>query len=126
MYFLSKWDICGLIISNEISAIFLINCNLYIVFCGKNIKNQFNILKNDSIISDIDNYIKKCYINKKSMVITTILVLIGYIIKKTILIKYTIISKILGICFIGLVNIKLIYFLEYKNFMQDLNCIKLY
>ena len=126
MYFLSKWDRCGLIISNEISAIFLINCNLYIVFCGKNIKNQFNILKNDSIISDIDNYIKKCYINKKSMVITTILVLIGYIIKKTILIKYTIISKILRICFIGLVNIKLIYFLEYKNFMQDLNCIKLY
>ena len=35
MYLLSKWDICGLIVSNEFSSVFLINFNLYIVFCGK-------------------------------------------------------------------------------------------
>ena len=30
MYLLSKWDICGLIVSNEFSSVFLINFNLYI------------------------------------------------------------------------------------------------
>ena len=38
MYLLSKWDICGLIVSNEFSSVFLINFNLYIIFCGKVLK----------------------------------------------------------------------------------------
>ena len=86
MYFLSKWDICGLIISNELSAVFLINCNLYIVFCGKNKINYSNIFLKESIFSDIDNFINKCFINKKTMLFTVIFVSIGHIFNK----KYSI------------------------------------
>ena len=35
MYIMSKWDICGIIVTNVLSSLFLINFNLYIIFCGK-------------------------------------------------------------------------------------------
>ena len=85
MYILSKWDICGLIITNVLSAVFLINCNLYIVFCGKNTIKNSNIFLKESIINDIDNFIKKCFINKNSMIITSFMILFGHIVKKSIL-----------------------------------------
>ena len=44
MSILSKWDVCGLIITNELSGIFLINMNLYIVFCGRKEKKNYNSL----------------------------------------------------------------------------------
>ena len=126
MYTLSKWDICGLIITNVLSAVFLINCNLYIVFCGKKTFNNSNIFLKGSIITDIDNFIKKCFINKNSMIITAFMILFGHIIKKSILKESAVLIKFLGISIVGLFNIYTIYFLEYKTFMQDLNFIKLY
>jgi hypothetical protein len=126
MYTLSKWDICGLIITNVLSAVFLINCNLYIVFCGKKTFNNSNIFLKGSIITDIDNFIKKCFINKNSMIITAFMILFGHIIKKSILKESAVLIKFLGISIVGLFNIYTIYFLEYKTFMKDLNFIKLY
>ena len=126
MYFLSKWDICGLIITNVLSAVFLINCNLYIVFCGRNTINNSNIFLKDSIFNDINNFIKKCFINKNSMFISSFMVLFAHIIKKSILKESVAILKLLGVSIVGLFNIYIIYFLEYKNFKQDLNFIKLY
>ena len=125
MYILSKWDICGLIITNELSAVFLINCNLYIVFCGKKIKKHFNILK-DSIYSDIQYFIKKCFLSKKAIIITAISIVIDHIIKKIILINSPILIKVVGVSFIGFINVCFIYIFDYKNFMEDLNFIKLY
>ena len=124
MYVLSKWDICGLIITNHLSSIFLINCNLYIVFCGKKMKNHK--LTKDSFYYDIDNFIKKCFITKSSMIITAISIVLGHYIKKSLLINSVVIIKVLGVGFVGLINISLLYFFEYKNFMEDLNFIKSY
>ena len=124
MYVLSKWDICGLIITNHLSSIFLINCNLYIVFCGKKMKNHK--LTKDSFYYDIDNFIKKCFITKSSMIITAISIILGHYIKKSLLINSVVIIKVLGVGFVGLINISLLYFFEYKNFMEDLNFIKSY
>ena len=124
MYFLSKWDICGLILTNQLSSIFLINCNLYIVFCGKKMKNF--ILTKDSLFYDIDNFIKKSFMTKISMFITAISILVGHFVKKSLLINSAVIIKILGVGFIGLINASLIYLFENKNFIEDLNFIKLY
>ena len=126
MYILSKWDICGLIISNQLSAIFLINCNLYIAFCGKIKKNHFNILNKGSIYSDIVYFIKKCFLSSKAIIITIISVIIGHLAKKIFLVNYDILIKIFGISFIGFINICFIYVFDYTNFMEDLNIIKLY
>ena len=126
MFFLSKWDICGLIITNTFSCIFLINCNLYIVFCGKKTKKYFNILIKDLLFSDIDNFLKKCFITKNSMIATAISIVIGYIIKKMFLINSIIIIKILCIGFVAFVNVSFLYIFDYKIFMNDLNIIKLY
>ena len=126
MYILSKWDICGLIISNVLSAVFLINCNLYIVFCGKIIKKHFNILNKDSIHSDIKHFIKKCFLSGKTIIITIILIIIGHIMKKIFLINNDNLIKIFSVSFIGLINVFFIYVFDYKNFMEDLNIIKSY
>lgn len=70
MYIFSKWDICGLIISNQISCIFLININLYIIFCRKKAKNNKSISDKSSIFLDIQNFIIKSFISKKSIIIS--------------------------------------------------------
>ena len=126
MYILSKWDICGLIITNVLSCAFLINCNLYIVFCGKKTIKNSNIFLKESIIIDIDNFINKCFINKNSMIITSFMILFSHIIKKLILKESVILIKISGVSLVGFFNICIIYFLEKKNFLKDLNFIKLY
>ena len=124
MYILSKWDICGLIITNQFSSIFLINCNLFIVFCGK--KMKFHNLTKDSFFGDIDNFIKKSFITKSSMTITSISIILGHFIKKSILINSTVIIKILGVGCVGLINVSFMYLFEYKTFKEDLNYIKFY
>ena len=126
MFILSKWDICGLIISNQLSAIFLINCNLYIAFCGKVMKKDFIILNKGSIYSDIMYFIKKCFLSKKSIIVTIISVIIGHLMKKYFLINYDILIKIFGISFIGFINVCFIYVFDYTNFWEDLNIIRLY
>ena len=86
MYLLSKWDICGLIVSNEFSSVFLINFNLYIIFCGK-VKNIIvNIVPKSNIFSEINHFIKKCFITKSSIVITTLSLIAGHAAKKVFLV----------------------------------------
>ena len=126
MYLLSKWDICGLIVSNEFSSVFLINFNLYIIFCGK-VKNIIvNIVPKSNIFSEINHFIKKCFITKSSIVITTLSLIAGHAAKKVFLVDYTVSIKILSVIFIGAVNVILLYLFERRSFVKDLNIIKSY
>ena len=126
MYLLSKWDICGLIVSNEFSSVFLINFNLYIIFCGK-VKNIIvNIVPKSNIFSEINHFIKKCFITKSSIVITTLSLIAGHAAKKVFLVDYTVSIKILSVIVIGAVNVILLYLFERRSFAKDLNIIKSY
>jgi len=126
MYLLSKWDICGLIVSNEFSSVFLINFNLYIIFCGK-VKNIIvNIVPKSNIFSEINHFIKKCFITKSSIVITTLSLIAGHAAKKVFLVDYTVSIKILSVIVIGAVNVILLYLFERRSFVKDLNIIKSY
>ena len=126
-FILSKWDICGIILANFSSSIFLILYNYYIIFCGKKITNDnLTINEKDSILFDITNFIKKCFMTKKSIVTTFISILIGNIIKKTLLENSKDVIKILIVVIIGLINIIFVYFFEKKNFVDELNEIKFY
>ena len=125
MYILSKWDICGLIISNFLSCIFLINSNYYIVFCGK-LKNNLKFISQTSLFADIENFIDKCFVSKNSMIATAICVIIGNALKKTILVNAFAVLKIITIGLVGAVNLYFIYRFDYNNFVRDLNIIKEY
>ena len=126
MYLLSKWDICGLIVSNEFSSVFLINFNLYIIFCGK-VKNIIvNIVPKSNLFSEINHFIKKCFITKSSIVITTLSLIAGHAAKKVFLVDYTVSIKILSVIVIGAVNVILLYLFERRSFVKDLNIIKSY
>ena len=126
MYLLSKWDICGLIVSNEFSSVFLINFNLYIIFCGK-VKNVLvNVLPKSSLFSEVNYFIKKCFITKKSIIITTLSLVAGHAAKKVYLVEYPHSIKILAVIVIGLVNVTLLYLFERRRFVEDLNIIKSY
>ena len=126
MYLLSKWDICGLIVSNEFSSVFLINFNLYLIFCGK-VKNIIvNIVPKSNIFSEINHFIKKCFITKSSIVITTLSLIAGHAAKKVFLVDYTVSIKILSVIVIGAVNVILLYLFERRSFAKDLNIIKSY
>ena len=126
MYLLSKWDICGLIVSNEFSSVFLINFNLYIIFCGK-VKNIIvNIVPKSNIFSEINHFIKKCFITKSSIVITTLSLIAGHAAKKVFLVDYSVSIKILSVIVIGAVNVILLYLFERRSFAKDLNIIKSY
>ena len=126
MYLLSKWDICGLIVSNEFSSVFLINFNLFIIFCGKVNNLLINYKHNSSILKEINYFIKKCFITKSSIVITTISLVIGHASKKVFLVDYPVSIKIFSVIGIGAVNVTLLYLLERKAFVRDLNIIKSY
>ena len=126
MYLLSKWDICGLIVSNEFSSVFLINFNLYIVFCGKVTNILVNILQKSSIFSEVNYFIKKCFITKSSIVLTTICLVVGHAAKKVFLLEYDISIKILAVIVIGAFNVILLYLFERKSFVRDLDIIRSY
>ena len=126
MYLLSKWDICGLIVSNEFSSVFLINFNLYIIFCGKAKNVLVNVLEKSSLFSEVNHFIKKCFITKKSIVITTLSLVAGHAAKKVFLVEYPVSIKILSVIVIGAVNVILLYLFERRRFTEDLNIIKSY
>ena len=127
MYIFSKWDICGLLISNEISLIVLIDINLYIIFCGKvKKKDKKYISIKGSVLLDIKKYIDKSLVSKKTILFTFFLIILGHVIKKKFLFRSGNVTKILGSSIIGLINILFISFFEFKNFMIDLNSIKEY
>ena len=128
MYLLSKWDICGLIITNVLSAVFLIDFNLYIIFCGKKEKIFLDIFENSKLIifKEIQHFIDKCFISKNSIFVTSVSILAGYVIKKFILENSPVLIKIIAICAVGLVNVFFLYKFEYKKFMDDLDIIKSY
>ena len=126
MYLLSKWDICGLIVSNEFSSVFLINFNLYIIFCGKAKNVLVNVLEKSSLFSEVNHFIKKCFITKKSIVITTLSLVAGHAAKKVFLLEYPVSIKILSVIVIGAVNVILLYLFERRRFTEDLNIIKSY
>ena len=126
MFTLSKWDICGLIISNVLSAVFLINFDLYIIFCGKKEKIDLKNNNESSIFEDITIFINKCFISYYSLGVTFVSILIGGIVKKIIISYVSVVVVILWICFVGLINIFFIYKFDYNNFIKDLNIIKTY
>ena len=126
MYILSKWDICGLIISNVLSSVFLINFNLYIIFCGKSQKNKINNDNESPIYEDILIFVTKCFLSIKSLGITLASIIIGGIIKKSIAQYVSASILILSVSLVGLINIIFIYKFEYNNFEKELNLIKTY
>ena len=60
------------------------------------------------------------------MITTFVSILIGNIIKKTLLINSKDGIKILFVIFVGFINIVLVYFFEKKNYLVDLDEIKSY
>ena len=56
MFIFSKWDICGIIMANVLSSLFIINSHFFIVFCGKKEKKQNEINKSTTFIEEIKNF----------------------------------------------------------------------
>jgi len=126
MYIISKWDICGIIVTNVLSALFLINFNLYIIFCGKKEKIERNNFEESTLLKEISNFITKCFISANSIIATFISIVVGYFFKNFILLNFGDLTKLISISFIGLVNVYFLYKFEYQRFFQDLNIIKSY
>ena len=124
MFILSKWDICGLIISNVLSGVFLINFDLYIIFCGKTKNVNTKIAKNSTIYENVNNFINKCLLSKNSLSITFLSILIGGIIKKLIAPYVSVLILILTIGCVGSINFYFIYKFDYEIFIKDLDEIK--
>ena len=126
MYIISKWDICGIIVTNVLSALFLINFNLYIIFCGKKENIERNNIKETTLIKEISNFIKKCFISANSIIATFISIIVGYFFKNFILQNFGDLLKLISICTFGLINVYFLYKFEYQRFIKDLNIIKSY
>ena len=126
MYIISMWDICGIIVTNVLSALFLINFNLYIIFCGKKEKIKINNIKESSIYSEISNFISKCFISANSIIATLISIIIGYFTKNVIFGNSSSLVKLIMISIIGGINVFFLYKFEYQRFVNDLNIIKSY
>ena len=126
MYLLSKWDICGLIVSNEFSSVFLINFNLYIIFCGKVNNLLINVMEKSTLFSEVNHFIRKCFITKSSIIITTLSLIAGHSAKKVLLVEYPVSIKIWSVIGIGAINVLLLYLFERKSFVRDLNIIRSY
>ena len=126
MYIISKWDICGIIVTNVLSALFLINFNLYIIFCGKKENIEANNYEETSIIKEISIFMSKCFISFNSIFVTFISIAIGFLFKNYILYNTGAIINLICVCAIGLVNIYYLYQFEYQRFMKDLDIIKAY
>ena len=126
MYIISHWDICGIIVTNVLSALFLINFNLYIIFCGKKENIEKNNFEETSIYKEITDFISKCFISSNSIITMIISIVIGYFFKNIILENSGPLIKLIAICVIGLVNLYFLYKFEYKRFNNELNIIKSY
>ena len=125
MYLFSMWDICGLIMADELSSLLIINSHLFVVFCGKKEKKLYENNSN-SIFGEIRYFQKMCFVGEKSLITSTILITATYYIKKIILAN----SSLIIICcvcgFFTLVNTLLIFIFEYKQFKVNLEEIKSY
>ena len=126
MYIISKWDICGIIVTNVLSSLFLINFNLYIIFCGKKEKIETNNFEETTLFNDIAIFIRKCFISGNSIIATLISIVVGFFFKNFILENSGAIIKLIAICVIGLVNVYFLFRFEYQRFLIDLNFIKTY
>ena len=126
MYIISIWDICGIIIANVLSALFLINFNLYIIFCGKKENIKINNYEETSLYNEILNFMSSCFISPNSMITTFTSIIVGYFFKNIILSSYGALAKLLVICVIGLINVYFLYKFENKRFSNELNIIKTY
>ena len=128
MYFLSKWDICGLILANAASMLFRINGNLYIIYCGKKEKIKENKTddnkKYDSfLINEIKTFQKNCFLSNSSLLLTTLCIIFGLYIKRYIEGKLIII-KVVVFGFIGMINVIFIGLCEYKSIKNSIKKIK--
>ena len=126
MYIISKWDICGIILTNVLSALFLVNFNLYIIFCGKEENIDIKNYEETSIVKEISIFMSKCFISFNSILVTSISIMIGFLFKNYILYNTNAIINLICVCVIGLVNIYYLYQFEYEKFMKDLDIIKAY
>ena len=126
MYIISSWDICGIIVTNVLSALFLINFNLYIIFCGKKENIETNNYEETSIYKEVSDFLTKSFISSNSLIAMIISIIIGFFCKNFILANYGAFVKLIAICIVGLVNVYFLNKFEYKRFNNDLNIIKTY
>lgn len=128
MYFLSKWDICGLILANAASMLFRINGNLFIIYCGKKEKIKEN--KSDDnkkydflLINEVKSFQKNCFLSNSSLLLTSLCIIFGLYIKRYIEGKLIII-KVGVFGFIGMINVIFIGLCEYKTIKNAIKKIK--
>ena len=126
MYIISIWDICGIIVTNVLSALFLINFNLYIIFCGKKENIETNVFEETSIYKEVSDFISKCFISSNSIIATIVSIVIGFFFKNFVFYYNGALVKLIAICIIGLANVYFLYKFENKRFNNDLNIIKTY
>jgi hypothetical protein len=125
MYLFSLWDICGIVMANVLSNLLIINCHLFVVFCGKKEKKQ-NESTPSSLIDEIKHFQKMCFISGKSIIITSILISLTYFLKEVILINRGLLTICSSCGAIALINSCFICLFEYKQFISNLDEIKSY
>ena len=125
MYLLSIWDICGIVMANVLSCVLIINCHLFVVFCGKKEKKQNESIPS-SIIDEIKHFQKMCFVSGKSIIVTSILISLTYFLKEILLINKGLLTICSSCGAIAIINSCFICFFEYKQFISNLNEIKSY
>ena len=125
MYLLSIWDICGIVMANVLSNILIIDCHLFVVFCGKKEKKHNESIPS-SIIDEIKHFQKMCFVSGKSIIVTSILISLTYFLKEILLINRGLLTICSSCGAIALINSCFICFFEYKQFISNLDEIKSY
>ena len=125
MYLLSLWDICGVVMANVLSDLLIINCHLFVIFCGKK-ENKHHKSTQSSIIEEVKHFQKMCFVSGKSIIVTSILISFTYYLKKNILINRGLLVICSSCSVIAFINSIFICFLEYKQFISNLDEIKSY
>ena len=125
MYLFSIWDICGIVMANVLSNLLIINCHLFVVFCGKKEKKENESIPS-SLIDEIRHFQKMCFISGKSIIITSILISLTYFLKEVILIERGLLTICSSCGAIVLINSCFICLFEYKQFISNLDEIKSY
>ena len=125
MYLLSIWDICGIVMANVLSSLLIINCHLFVVFCGKKEK-KLNESTPSSIIDEIKHFQKMCFVSGKSIIVTSILISLTYFLKEILLINKGLLTICSSCGAIAFINSCFICIFEYKQFKSNLDEIKSY
>ena len=126
MFIFSKWDICGIIMANVLSSLFIINSHFFIVFCGKKEKKPNEINISTTLIEEIKNFQKNCFLTTKSLISSGLLISIGFFIKKVILVNFSLIIICIICGLITIINGVFICLYEYRQFKINLDEIKSY